>query len=414
MRFSYHLLTNISWFFLRIIALFNSKIRLFVKGRKTVFKVLSDKIQKQDRTIWIHAASLGEYEQGLPIIEQLKDTYPEHKMVLTFFSPSGYEVKKDSSPVDVVTYLPMDTLGNAKKLAQLIRPELAIFIKYEVWPNYLSELQTRNIPTLLVSAIFNERQAYFKFYGRFLRKALGCFTHIFAQDQQSKSLLQSLGLEQISVGGDTRFDRVTRILQQDNSLDFMTEFKDNNKCFVAGSTWRPDEDIIIDYINSAETQLKYVIAPHTIKSKTIQKLQKSITKKTVCFSSIKGSNLKETQVLIIDTIGLLTKIYSYADISYVGGGFETGLHNTLEPAVFGKAVIIGPNYHGFKEAEDLVALGGILPIQDQHDFEGMMQELQQDPVFAQETGGINKKYIQDQLGATTTIMDYIKTVINQE
>ncbi|MBO0322972.1 3-deoxy-D-manno-octulosonic acid transferase [Muricauda sp. CAU 1633] len=410
-RFVYSMLVKLSWYALQVIALFNPKIKLFVSGRKETFAQLEATLLEGSKSIWMHVASLGEYEQGLPILEQLRSAYPNHKIVLTFFSPSGYEVKKNTSAADVVVYLPMDTLSNASKFLDKTNPELAIFIKYEIWPNYLYQLQQRNIPTLLVSGRFLKKQIYFKPLGGFMRNSLKAISHFFVQDETSKRLLESINFKNTTVSGDTRFDRVSEILKQDNHLDFMSKFKGDAFCVVAGSTWPEDEEILINFINSTKHPIKFVIAPHQIKQAHIDHITSAISKKTICYTQLGNEDLSKYDVLIIDTIGLLTKIYSYADVAYVGGGFATGLHNTLEPAVFGIPVIIGPNFKGFKEADDLVAQKGILPIQNQENFTDLMNGFVTHPESVTKTGKINSNYINTNLGATTLAMNHIKEIL---
>lgn len=411
MHFTYHILLNIVWFGLHVVALFNAKIKLFVRGRKQTFSILEDKLTSADKTIWMHVASLGEFEQGLPILERLRAQYPKHKLVLSFFSPSGYEVKKNTKAADVVVYLPMDSLSNAKRFLKLVHPELAIFVKYEVWPNYLDQLKKSNTPTILISAIFSKRQIYFKPYGGFMRKSLQKFDTYFVQDDDSKKLLDSIGITKVQVGGDTRLDRVSEILERNNRLDFMDRFKNNQLCLVAGSTWPEDESILIDYINRTEERLKFVIAPHQIKPAHVAKITAALQKPSICYSALGDQNLKEIDVLIIDTIGLLTKIYSYANIAYVGGGFATGLHNTMEPAVFGVPIIIGPQFEGFKEAEDLVREGGIVPVSSKDSFSNLMNDLLTHPTTLQNKGKINSDYINSNKGASDLIMKYISKVL---
>ena len=398
-------------FFLKIAAVFSPKLKLFVEGRKNVFQYLEENVSYKSDLIWIHTASLGEFEQGLPIIERLKNDYKNATILVTFFSPSGYEVKKNSRAGDLVTYLPLDTLKNAKKFISLINPKLVIFVKYEVWPNYLSVLNKKNIPTLLVSAIFNKKQLYFKSYGGFMRKSLTAFYHIFVQDVASKKLLNSIHLNNVSISGDTRFDRVLKIVEQDNQLDFMEKFKQNQLCFVAGSTWPEDEAILTSYINTTSENIKFVFAPHTIKKEAIEKLKASVNKNVVLYSEIDPKDISQFDVLIIDTIGLLTKVYSYADIAYVGGGFATGLHNTLEPAVFGIPVLIGPEYKGFKEAEDLVAKKGVISITTLDDFRVQITQLLNSETYYNGTKNVNSNYIMAHKGATEVIVNYIKHLI---
>lgn len=361
--------------------------------------------------IWVHTASLGEFEQGLPIIEQLKKNYPEYRILVTFFSPSGYEVKKNTAAADLVTYLPMDTKKNAIKFLDLVNPKLVIFVKYEIWPNYLRALSQRNIPTLLISALFKENQIYFKSYGGFMRKTLHNFTHIFVQDTKSIELLSKINIKNTAISGDTRFDRVIEILERDNNLAFMENFKNGAKTLVAGSTWPDDEEVLVPYINTGESSLKFVLAPHNIKPEHINKLKSSINKKTILYSELENKDLSAYEVLIIDTIGLLTKIYSYAEISYVGGGFATGLHNTLEPAVYGIPVIIGPSFKGFKEAEDLVNKGGVLVVKSPAEFFTLVNDLLKDEEHLKRTGDINSTYVSENKGASIQIMAYVRTLI---
>lgn len=411
LRLLYNILINIAWLGLKVVALFNAKIKLFVQGRKQTFSILEERLRSADKAIWMHVASLGEFEQGLPILERLRTEYPEHRLVLSFFSPSGYEVKKNTSVADVVIYLPMDSNYKAKRFLELVNPELAIFVKYEVWPNYLHHLQKRNIPTLLISAIFSERQIYFKPFGGFMRKSLGKFDHYFVQDENSKKLLESIEIKNSTISGDTRLDRVSEILKQNNQLDFMDRFKNNQLCLVAGSTWPEDEQILINYINNTSEKVKVVIAPHEIKPAHIAKITSALNKKTLCYSDLGNQNLKEIEVLIIDTIGLLTKIYSYANIAYVGGGFATGLHNTMEPAVFGIPIIIGPQFLGFKEVEDLVKEGGIMPISNQDSFNNLMGDLLNNPISIRNIGDINANYINSNRGAADLIMKHISKIM---
>ncbi|SDM87512.1 3-deoxy-D-manno-octulosonic acid transferase [Kriegella aquimaris] len=412
MHLIYDLIVRISWGFLTLIAPFHNKIKLFINGRKETFPNLKNNFTKDDQVIWMHVASLGEFEQGLPILKKIRKEYPSYKTLVTFFSPSGYEVKKNTADADVVVYLPMDTIQNARKFVSLVNPKLVIFVKYEIWPNYLKELKKRQIPTLLISAIFRERQIYFKGYGNFMRSALRVFDHFFVQDERSQELLKSIQITNVSVSGDTRLDRVSEILDRDNTLLFMEKFKKDRLCFVAGSTWPEDEAILIDYINNSPKNFKYVLAPHTLKTDKILGLTGAISKKKVLYSKMDENTLGEYDVLIVDTIGLLTKIYSYADIAYVGGAFATGLHNTLEPAVFGVPVIIGPQYKGFKEAEELVAQKGILTVTDQWTFGELLKKLLDDVEYRKKTGAINAKYIAKNKGASIQIMSYIRNILN--
>lgn len=397
-------------FLLKITAIFSPKMKLFVEGRKDVFLTLQQKINQSDQTIWFHAASLGEYEQGLPVIEAVKKQFPSHKIILTFFSPSGYEVRKNNSVADVTVYLPLDTKKNADTFLELVQPDLVFFIKYEYWPNYLAGLKKRNTKTYLISGILREKQLFFRWYGGFYREALNAFTYFFVQNEKSKKLLQSLGKTNVSISGDTRFDRVATILEKDNSLDFISQFKDYKTTIVIGSSWPKDENLLIDFINSNAMKIKFIIAPHNIKKEQIQQLKSSITKKTVLFTEKEGQNLADFDVFIIDTVGILTKIYSYADIAYVGGGFgNPGVHNLLEPATFGVPIVIGPNYSHFPEATALVNMEGCSVITNAKELKETFINLIRNDDIRNEKGHICETFVQMNKGATSIIL---KNILN--
>lgn len=405
MLFIYSIIVLIAGQLLEIIAFFVPKINLFVAGRKEVFPTLKAKIKSTDKTFWFHAASLGEYEQGLPVIERIKEKYPAHKIIVSFFSPSGYEVRKNNTIADATVYLPLDTLKNAKKFIQLTHPDAVFFIKYEFWPNYLNELKRQNIPTYLISGIFRENQAFFKWYGGFYRKALDAFTYFFVQNENALNLLHQLGKENAIVSGDTRFDRVASILEKDNTLDFIETFKDGKTTIVAGSSWPKDEELLVDFINSTTTDTKYIIAPHNIKPDQIQQLKNSCAKKVLLYSEKENKDLKDFDVFIIDTIGILTKIYSYADIAYVGGGFgHPGVHNILEPATFGIPILIGPNFSHFAEATDLVNLKGCIPIKNKEELSISLQNIIEDKPSRIKKGAICADFVQKNKGAVERIM----------
>ena len=410
MFFLYNQIVFIAGFLLKIVALFSPKMALFVKGRKDVFKTLEAKIQANDKSIWFHAASLGEYEQGLPVIEKIKEKYPSHKIIVTFFSPSGYEVRKNNTVANCTVYLPLDTQKNAKQFIELTNPELVFFIKYEYWPNYLNELKKRNIKTYLISGILRENQAFFKWYGGFYRKSLDAFDFFFVQNESSKQLLQSLSHQNVLVSGDTRFDRVSTILEKDNTLNFIAEFKDNKITVVVGSSWPKDEEIIAQYINEYSNEnVKFIIAPHNIKAEQIASLKTLITKPTVLFSEKENQSLSDQQVFIIDTIGILTKIYSYADIAYVGGGFgNPGIHNILEPATFGIPIVIGPNYSHFAEATALVKLEGCVSIANNKDLLETFDDLIYKPDIRFQKGAICRQFVQQNKGATAIILNHLQ------
>jgi len=408
MLFLYNLVVSIAGFFLKIVALFSPKIKLFIDGRKNVFTVLEEKIHPGDKTIWFHSASLGEYEQGLPVIEKIKEKYPTYKIIVTFFSPSGYEVRKNNNIADVTLYLPLDNKSNARKFLKLVHPEMAFFIKYEFWLNYLHELKKQNTPTYLISGIFRDNQMFFKWYGGFYRKALETFTYFFVQNEYSKEKIESIGFQNVIVSGDTRFDRVAAILERDNSLDFINTFKNNQTTIIIGSSWPKDETLLINYINQSSDNIKFIIAPHNIKTEQIENLKNALRKNTVLFSEKEDKLLPDYSVFIIDTVGLLTKIYSYGTIAYVGGGFgNPGIHNILEPATFGLPILIGPNYSNFAEAIQLVNAGGCMVILNQNELKNTFDNLLFNENFRNEKALICKSYIQDNKGATNLIIETI-------
>lgn len=409
LKILYNILTYVTDFHLKIIAKFNTKLHLGVEGRKNTIEILKYNISTHDNVIWFHCASLGEYEQGIPVFEKIKSIYPNHKIVLSFFSPSGFEIRKKNSLTDIVVYLPLDTKHNAKTFLNLMHPDLVVFVKYEIWPNYLNELNRRKIRTILISALFRKDQAFFKFYGGMMRKSLKAFEHFFVQNENSKKLLGSIGYTNITVSGDTRYDRVSIQLNIDNTLNFIERFKQNKLCIVAGSTWPEDERLLIDFINSASEDLKFIIAPHNIKSNQIESLKSSIQKNTMLFSEKEKLEVSNYQVFIIDTIGILSKIYSYADIVFIGGAVgTTGLHNTLEPAVFGAPIIIGKNHKNYPEADEMIERGGMYSISNQKEFNYIMDSLISNTEKRVQSGKANASYISKNRGAVIQIIDYIR------
>lgn len=409
MHIIYNLLIYLASFALRIVALFSKKIKLFVDGRKDVVHILGKNISTSDKTIWFHCASLGEFEQGVPIMEEMKKAKPDHKIIVSFFSPSGYEIKKNTPLADVVVYLPMDTPLNAKRFIDAIHPSLSIFVKYEFWPNYLLQLKKKNIPTLLVSGVFRDNQIFFKPYGGFMRKALKSFNHFFLQEENSVKLLNSIGFKNTTLSGDTRFDRVSHQIEMNNTLKFAKEFKGDSLCIVCGSTWPEDEAVLLDYINSAPRNVKFIIAPHKIEQSKIEAFTEKLYKQKVILHSQKDDvNLAEYSVLIIDCIGLLTKLYSYADIAYVGGAMgRTGLHNILEPATFGVPIIIGKNYNEFPEAIRLRNLAGLFSISNPLELSDVLTKLVSDANYRKKTGMISGHFVNSNTGATKKVLDYI-------
>ncbi|NNC45397.1 MAG: 3-deoxy-D-manno-octulosonic acid transferase [Winogradskyella sp.] len=409
MKLFYNLGIYLASLLVKLLALFNDKLKKGVTGRADTFQILDSNINRDDKTIWFHCASLGEYEQGLPVFKAIRKQYRNHNILLTFFSPSGYEIRKNANVADIVAYLPLDTPNNAKRFLDLVHPELIVFVKYDVWPNYLEVIKKRKYRAILISALLRKDHIYFKWYGKFMRQALFGFEHIFVQDQGSKALLESINYHSVTVSGDTRFDRVSAQLSLDNTIPEIKSFKDDKLCIVFGSTWPEDDHLIINYIHTSSVEdIKYIIAPHSINNIYINELKHKIEGE-VCLFSDSLSVMKGASVLIINNIGLLSKIYSYADIAYVGGAMgKTGLHNILEPAVFGVPIIIGPRYHNFPEAIALVQRGGVVSIHDNESFEQLMTHLISSMEARQEKGHINKSFVEENKGALIQILDYIR------
>lgn len=407
MHFLYNIAVKATESLLPLAGRYSEKLRKFSDGRNGLFEDLASKIAPGDKTIWFHAASLGEYEQAVPVILKVKEIFPGHKIVLSFFSPSGFEVKKNTSVADVVTYLPLDTPANAEKFLKVVHPDWALFIKYEFWPNFLQALKNSNIRSLLISGAFRENQLFFKPYGKWMRQYLEAFEFFFVQNKKSEQLLQQIGFENCKVSGDTRFDRVNAQLKQDNRLQFIEEFVGDKLCVVAGSTWPEDEDLIVDFINRNHQSVKFIIAPHAIKAEKIQGLQSKLKADSLLFSEKEGKPLKDAGVFIIDTVGLLTKIYSYAHIAYVGGAAgNTGLHNILEPAAFGVPVVIGHNFEKFPEAKELMEAGGLFSAENSTQANKIFHKLVNDREFREKTGSNSVAFIEQNKGATERIYNY--------
>ncbi|QXP80072.1 MULTISPECIES: 3-deoxy-D-manno-octulosonic acid transferase [Winogradskyella] len=410
MKLLYSIGIYIASFIIQCLSLFNSKLKQGVVGRKNTFLKLKNAINPENKTFWFHCASLGEYEQGLPVFEALKVKHPDYKVVLSFFSPSGYEIRKNSKIADVVVYLPLDTSANAKHFLDLVNPDYILFVKYEIWPNFLNEVKKRNLNAILISAVFRKDQAFFKWYGSYVKSALFAFKHIFTQNENSKTLLESINYNSVSVSGDTRFDRVSNQLKVDNSVSFIERFKNDNLCVVFGSSWPEDDKLYLGYINeTTNSEVKFIIAPHNMKPSYISSLKSQLKVKTICFSELKPEdNLANFNVFILDTIGYLSKVYSYADIAYVGGGAgTTGLHNILEPAVFGIPILIGENYEKFPEAKALIDLRGVTSLENSTVFGSTLNALLTDDVLRKTQGQITKSYIESNKGAVHKIMAYL-------
>lgn len=390
----------------RIAATRSDKVRKMITGQRATLGYLHDVIDSSSTYIWIHVSSLGEFEQGRPLIEMIKRENPSRKILLTFFSPSGYEVRKNYEGVDAVCYLPFDTPGNVRRFLDAVNVEMAIFVKYEFWGNYLQELQRRNIPTYIISSIFRPGQAFFKWWGGMFRGMLTCFRHIYVQDEQSKQLLAGIGMENVTVAGDTRFDRVTDIMRTTTSLPLIERFKSGVKhTIIVGSSWAADEDVYADWVNSHD--VKVIIAPHQFDKNRLQAMLQRFENAMLLSEYEKcadgAEEIKNVKCLIIDCFGLLSSIYRYGDIAYIGGGFGAGIHNINEAAVYDMPVVFGPKYHKFKEAVDLIAIGGGFVVTGKEECEKTLSLLTEDATALEKASKLAGNYIKDNLGATQCI-----------
>lgn len=404
-----------------IASLFNEKVRKMWRGEREAFKILKQKVDPNAKYIWFHAASLGEFEQGRPLMERIRKEYPQYKILLTFYSPSGYEVRKNYEGADIICYMPVDTRLNAIRFLRLVRPVMAFFIKYEFWSNFLHILKHRNIPTYSVSSIFREDQVFFKWYGRNYAGVLKCFTRFFVQNEESKRLLEGIGITAVDVVGDTRFDRVLQIKEAAKQLPICEAFRTgvassqsadvphhDFKVFVAGSSWPPDENIFIPFFNEHK-DWRLLIAPHVIAEEHLKLILSLIKgKKVVRYTQTTPEEAAEADVLIIDCFGLLSSMYNYGDVAYIGGGFGVGIHNTLEAAVWNMPVIFGPNNKKFQEAQGLLKSGGGFEINTYEDFFGLMSSLMNDETFLKQAGDMAGAFVAHLAGATDKVLASVK------
>ncbi len=386
-----------------VASLFNRKIRTMMRGHVDAWRILRRSVEKGQTYVWFHAASLGEFEQGRPLMERLKREHPEKKILLTFFSPSGYEVRKDYAGADIVCYLPFDTPFNARKFVRLAQPEAAYFIKYEFWRNYIEVLHKRGIPSYSVSSIFREGQIFFRWYGRGYARVLHRMTHLYVQNETSRQLLSQLGVDHVTVVGDTRFDRVIDIRNAAKPLPLVERFAGCWRVLVAGSSWAPDEDIIIPYFNS-HPNLKLVLAPHVVSEEHLRQIEGKLQRPAIRYSAATSKSVVEADCLIIDCYGLLSSIYRYAAVAYVGGGFGVGIHNVPEAAVYGVPVVIGPNNKKFREAQALLQNGGCREITSAEEFNALLDRFLADKDELQRAGEAAGSYISENAGATDVIL----------
>lgn len=403
----YNFVIYIYLFAVKLVSLFNPKVKLMVKGHSEVFDILKSKIEKDKKYIWFHAASLGEFEQGRPLMERIRRQYPEYKILLTFFSPSGYEVRKNYQGADVICYLPFDTPRNARRFVKLANPCMAFFIKYEFWQNYLKNLQKHHVPTYSVSSIFRKNQVFFRWYGGKYFKVLTRFTHLFVQNEVSKELLASLNIRNVDVVGDTRFDRVIEIFEQAKQLPLVEQFKKNSMVMVAGSSWQPDEDIFIRYFNE-HPEMKLIIAPHVIGESHLIEIIGKLKRPYVRYTQATPENVEQADCLIIDCFGLLSSIYRYGEIAYVGGGFGVGIHNVLEAAVYGIPVLFGPNNQRFQEARQLLETKGCFEIHNYEEFKEKMDRLMTDAPYLEKCGKLSGDYVKQHAGASDKVMKVVR------
>lgn len=402
MKILYSIGINIYGVLIFVASLFNEKARLLFIGQHRAFKLLKEKVDSNARYVWFHAASLGEFEQGRPVIEQLKREKPDIKILLTFFSPSGYEVRKNYSGADLVSYLPLDTPGNARYFVKLVKPSKAIFIKYEFWPNYLLALKQANVPVFSISAIFRSEQIFFKAYGKWYLNLVSTFNHVFVQDNESLKLLEKHGITNASISGDTRFDRVYDLYKQAKKLPLIENFCQDKPVLVAGSSWPKDEELLVRYWRE-HPNIKLILVPHEIHNSHINEISKLLDANLIRYSEANSDNLKTANCLVVDVIGILSSIYRYANVAYIGGGFGVGIHNILEAAVYDVPVIFGPNYQKFREAKEMIAAGGAFSINNYETLETELDKLFNDKI----AGKIAGEYVKKNTGATSQITKII-------
>lgn len=403
----YSVLLRIYFILVLVASISNEKAKKWIRGRRGIFKKLRTQIPQGENIVWFHCASLGEFEQGRPVIEAYRKKYPSHKILLTFFSPSGYEIRKNYEGADYIYYLPLDTYYNAKRFINIVKPQAAIFVKYEFWYFYLQALRRNSIPTYVISAIFRPNQAFFRWYGGMFRKMLKGYKQLFVQNQSSSDLLSTIGVSNVTISGDTRFDRVAAIAENVKQLPIVESFVGDSFALIAGSTWPDDEQLLAQLVNEV-SDLKIVIAPHEIGESHIQEILGRLEGKNVVrYTQADAISVQDAQVLIVDTIGILSSVYRFGKIAYIGGGFGVGIHNTLEAATFGLPIVFGPNYQKFQEAKDLVALGGAFSIQNYNQLNEVICRLMKNTLTLDGASQVSGRYIAENVGATAKIMQHL-------
>jgi 3-deoxy-D-manno-octulosonic-acid transferase len=413
MRLLYDMVLKSIYLIIFLTGLFHGKAKRWLQGRKGQFERIRQMIPEDKPLVWFHCASLGEFEQGRPVIEAFRAKYPDKKILLTFFSPSGYDVRKNYPGADYILYMPLDTRRNAKNFVKLTRPEMVFFIKYEYWYNFIDVLYSNKIPVFILSAVFRPEQVFFRWYGTWFRQQLKKISFFFVQNERSASLLSQTGMTNYTISGDTRFDRVYAVVRKPESFQTAETFRKEHSILLAGSTWPQDEDLLVNFINNNQQDLRFIIAPHEINEARITQLQKRLTVKSIRYTMTPHNEVEQAKVLIIDTIGMLTYLYRYAAIAYIGGGFGTGIHNILEAAAFGIPVVFGPNFRKFQEAIDLINSGGAFSIKNSKELTEIINKLLSDNSFYSACAKINHDYISGNVGATEKIVMKIPDFLNR-
>jgi 3-deoxy-D-manno-octulosonic-acid transferase len=407
MRFLYNTGMHVYQFLIWVASFRNPKAQKWLTGRKNLFEKIQKEVVPCKHLLWFHVSSLGEFEQARPVIEGVKKNFPDYKILLTFYSPSGYELRKDYPLADYVYYLPLDTPRNATRFLDIVKPDKVFFVKYEFWYNFLTELKKREIPTYIFSALFRPSQFFFKPYGKWFLKALKAYTHIFVQNQSSFDVLQQFGFDNVSISGDTRLDRVAQIARAASDLPKVEKFCAGNRVIVAGSTWQEDEELFLNYVNECTHQVKFVVAPHEVNEKSLERITALLKRPYILYSSDSTSEeFSRADVLVVDGYGYLVSVYRYAQIAYIGGGFTTGIHSILEPAVYGMPVVFGPDYHKFHEAIEMIQLGAAHSVANYEELKNLLESYLTDPVRLETESRFASQYVESNRGATEQIVHY--------